>query len=131
MGNETRIWILAAVCALAVGLAPVAASAEESTTEAGGIGAAAAFGSLLYAPAKVAYAIGGGLVGGLAWVFSAGDTEVAGPIWDRSVRGDYVLTPEHVRGEVPIQFIGQDAVPAVAAPPPDPQYPPPAGDPAW
>ena len=131
MVKRTRVWILASLCVLTVALAPATAVAQETTTEAGGIGIAAAFGSILYAPVKVAYALGGGVVGGLAWLFAAGDSDVAAPIWNRAVRGDYVLTPHHVRGEQPIEFIGRDDVPSVAAAPPDPQYPPPTSDPDW
>jgi hypothetical protein len=112
-------------------LAPNAALAEESPAQEAGIGTAAAIGSLLYAPVKIAYALGGTVVGGLAWCFSAGDKEVAVPIFNRAVRGDYVLTPDHVRGERKIEFIGRDPEPAVATGPPAPAYPPPASDPAW
>ncbi|MBW2267537.1 MAG: hypothetical protein JRH16_03085 [Deltaproteobacteria bacterium] len=123
--------IVALCSALALASVPTAALAENGASREAGIGVASAFGSLLYAPCKMAYALGGTLVGGLAWVFSAGDTDVAAPIWNRAVRGDYVLTPEHVRRERPIEFIGRDNEVSVAAGPPDPAYPPPANDPAW
>ena len=129
-----REWKVARIVATALSvllLLPAVAQAEQDTTEEAGLGMASAFGSLLYAPVKVAYAIGGTVVGGLAWVFSAGDNDVAMPIWNRAVRGDYVLTPRHVTGEEPIEFIGRDDVPAVASAPPDPIYPPPSNDPAW
>lgn len=121
--------IATVVCVLV--MVPAMAQAQENTSEEAGLGMASAFGSLIYAPVKVAYAIGGTVVGGLAWVFSAGDNDVAMPIWNRAVRGDYVLTPTHVTGEQPIEFIGRDDVPSVATAPPDPVYPPPTNDPAW
>ena len=119
------------VCALAVAAVPTAAIAEQGTAEEAGIGVASGLGSLLYSPVKIAYAVGGTVVGGLAWIFSAGDNDVAVPIWNRAVRGDYVLTTQHIRGEQPIEFIGRDDQPAVASAPPDPVYPPPTNDPAW
>lgn len=136
MTNRVRIGALV-VCVLALGGAPSAALADDGTAEEAGWGIASALGSLVYGPAKVVYAVGGTVVGGFAWLFSAGDMDVAVPIWKRSVRGDYVLTPQHVRGERPIEFIGRDDPPAVAAQAPDPyyppdsSYPPASNDPAW
>jgi hypothetical protein len=97
---------LAAFAAAALVLAPVASRAEDLGNEAGW-GAAAALSSLVYAPVKLVYAMGGGLTAGLAWLFSAGDSDVVNPIIDASLRGDYVLTPEHLRGQREIEFIGR------------------------
>jgi hypothetical protein len=97
---------LAGVAALALTLAPATSRAEDVGNEAGW-GAAAALSSLLYAPVKLVYAMGGGLTAGLAWVFSAGDSDVVNPIIDASLRGDYVITPDHLRGERPVEFIGR------------------------
>jgi len=73
-----------------------------------GMGAAAALTSLLYSPVKLVYAVGGLVIGSLAWVFTAGDTEVADKVYVRSLRGTYVITPEILRGEEPLVFIGRD-----------------------
>jgi hypothetical protein len=97
---------LAAVAAVALSLAPATSRAEDLGNEAG-LGAAAALSSLLYAPVKLVYALGGGLTAGLAWVFSAGDSDVVNPIIDASLRGDYVITPDHLRGQRPVEFIGR------------------------
>ena len=129
--QKFRLGIMTLCAAVVMASVPSAASANDSTATEGGIGAAAAFGSLLYVPVKVAYAVGGTIVGGLAWCFSAGDNDVAMPIWNRAVRGDYVLTPDHVRGERAIEFIGRDDEPSVASGPPAPVYPPPSDEPAW
>jgi hypothetical protein len=104
--HSLRSMLLAAVAALALALAPATSRAEDLGNEAG-LGAAAALGSLLYAPVKLIYAMGGGLTAGLAWVFSAGDSDVVNPIIDASLRGDYVITPDHLRGERPVEFIGR------------------------
>ena len=72
-----------------------------------GLGVAAGLISLLYAPAKVLYAAGGGLVAGLAYVVSAGDQQVTDPILTPALRGDYVITPAHLRGERQLEFIGR------------------------
>lgn len=79
-----------------------------------GYGAAALFGNVLYIPAKLLYAIFGGLGGGAAWLLTAGNTQTADTIWRSSLGGDYVLTPQMVAGEEPINFSG----PTETAPPP-------------
>ena len=129
--SRIRLGIVALGSALLLATLPATAIAEPSAAEEAGVGAAAAIGSIIYMPTKLAYALGGTVVGGLAWLFSAGDNDVAMPIFDRSVRGDYVLTPQHVRGEESIEFIGRDVDTSVASAPPDPAYPAPAEDPAW
>jgi hypothetical protein len=91
-----------------IAAAPLAASAEETMRNEAGLGAAAGACSLLYAPAKLLYAGLGSFGAGLAWVLSAGDNEVAGRVLNRSLRGDYVVTPAHLRGERPLVFIGRD-----------------------
>lgn len=72
------------------------------------MGAAAALTSLVYSPVKLVYAVGGLVIGSLAWVFTAGDTEVADKVYVRSLRGTYVITPEILRGDEPLVFIGRD-----------------------
>ncbi len=79
-----------------------------------GYGAAALFGNLLYLPAKLTYALLGGLFGGGAWLLTGGNTQTADTIWRSSLGGDYVLTPQMVAGEEPINFSG----PTTTEPPP-------------
>ena len=63
--------------------------------------------SILYLPVKIVYAGIGGVVGGIAYLLSAGDGEVADSIWVASVEGDYYLTPAHLRGDEPVNFKGE------------------------
>jgi hypothetical protein len=99
---------LAVVALLQAG--PARADGDEDLGREGeaGLGIAAGLASLVYAPAKVIYAAGGGLVAGLAYVLSAGDQDVAEPILTPALRGDYVVTPSHLRGEKPLEFIGRE-----------------------
>jgi hypothetical protein len=97
----------ALLVALWLAAMPVAASAEGQSMEAG-YGAASALCSLVYGPVKIAYAGLGSLVSGFAWVLSGGDNDVAGPILTASLRGDYVVTPSHLRGERDIVFVGRN-----------------------
>lgn len=71
-----------------------------------GYGAAALFGNVLYIPAKLVYAILGGFGGGAAWLLTAGNTQTADTIWRSSLGGDYVLTPQMISGDQPINFSG-------------------------
>lgn len=70
------------------------------------MGAAAGLTTILYLPLKAAFAIGGGLVGGLAYAFSGGNENAAKSIWTTSMYGTYIITPDHLRGDKPIRFLG-------------------------
>lgn len=106
---------------LLLGLAPATALAQESAAESAGYGIGSALCSIVYGPVKLVYALGGTVVGGLAWLLSAGDSEVADAVITPAIRGDYVVTPSHLRGEEPLEFIGRKPAPAYAPPPPQPQ----------
>ncbi len=81
-----------------------------------GYGAGSLATNILYIPAKLVYAIFGGLVGGGAWVLTGGNTQTANTIWRSSLGGDYVVTPDMLAGKDPIHFSG----PTETAPlPPD------------
>ncbi len=65
--------------------------------------------TILYFPFKAAFALGGGLVGGLAYVFSGFCETTANRIWIPSVYGTYILTPQHLSRLRPIHFWGVEA----------------------
>ena len=81
-------------------------STEGGTPSSAGMQVAAGFSTLLYLPLKVAFAIGGGIVGGLAYAFSGGNEQAAKSIWDTSLYGTYLITPDHLEGNRPIRFLG-------------------------
>jgi len=85
-------------------------ASEEATTDAGasnaGMEAAAALSTIVYFPVKLAFALGGGLVGGLTYAFTGGDEEAANRVWQASMEGNYIITPENLTGEQPIHFVG-------------------------
>ena len=78
----------------------------QGTASGAGMGAASAAATILYFPFKAAFAIGGGIVGGLAYVFSGFSEPTAKNIWVPSVYGTYVITPEHLSGDRPVRFLG-------------------------
>ena len=101
---------------------PSSTSAEGGSASSAGMQAAAGVSTLLYLPLKLAFAIGGGVVGGLAYVFSGGNEQAAKSIWTTSLYGTYILTPEHLQGNRPIRFLGvaeSNDAPA-SAPAPEP-----------
>jgi hypothetical protein len=78
-----------------------------------GYGIGSVFANIFYMPAKVTYAGLGLVTGGLGYVLSGGNTEVANRIIYPAVGGHYVVTPNHLKGTEPIYFVG--------APPPEPE----------
>jgi hypothetical protein len=77
-----------------------------SSPEAAGLQAACWALTVPYGAAKMAYAIGGGIVGGLAWTMTGGNMEVAKSIWIPSMTGDYIVQPQHLTGEQHLYFVG-------------------------
>lgn len=104
--TSTRSALIALAVTATLALTPVSANAKGAAAEYG-IGISCVLINLVYGPAKALYATGGGIVSGLAWVFSAGNSDVARPIWDASMRGDYTLVPDQLLGRRPITFIGR------------------------
>ena len=97
-----------AVAAVFLGLALAAWPAEARAADDPALGAAAAVCSLVYAPTKLAFAGLGTVVSGLAWAMTGFDGDVARPIFYSAVRGDYVITPSHLDGRRPVEFVGRD-----------------------
>ena len=122
---------LAVVFAVLVALSPAFALAQEpaepapapspevATRQNLGYGFGSVVASMFYSPLKVTYAGLGLLTGGLGYLLSAGSTDVANDIIFPAVRGDYVITPNHLKGEERVVFVGTPA-PAEPAPAPEP-----------
>lgn len=95
---------------------------EGGDTSSAGMQVAAGASTLLYFPVKAAFAICGGIVGGLAYAFSGGNEQAAKSIWITSLYGTYILTPDHLQGNRPIRFLGvaDSNDPQASAPAPEP-----------
>lgn len=76
-----------------------------------GYGAGSLLTNVLYIPAKLVYALFGGLVGGGAYVLTGGNEQTANTIWRSSLGGDYVVTPDMLAGKEPIHFSGPTDTP--------------------
>lgn len=90
-----------------------------------GVGAGTLATNVVYIPAKLVYGILGGIAGGAGYVLTGGNKDVSNTIWRSSLGGDYVVTPDMLRGKDPIHFSGP-----ITTPPSDnsataqPQQPP-------
>ena len=79
---------------------------KEGVGEEAGYGIGSALANVFYIPAKVTYAGLGLITGGLGWALSGGRADVANNIIYPAVRGNYVVTPSHLKGTEPIYFVG-------------------------
>jgi hypothetical protein len=89
-------------------IVPVGWAKEEKqdTASEAGLGAASVILSIPYGAAKIAYAILGGITGGFTYALTGGNLKAAEAVWDTALRGTYIITPDHLRGEKPIRFLG-------------------------
>jgi len=91
---------------------PVVAAEEQAGTSpegTAGLQAASWLATIPYGAVKVAYALGGGIVGGLTWVMSGGDMAAAKAVWIPSMTGDYIVQPQNLTGEKPLHFVGESS----------------------
>jgi hypothetical protein len=79
---------------------------SQSSVSGAGLQAASWLATVIYGPFKIAFAIVGGVTGGLTYLFSGGDTDAAMSVWGTSVYGTYVITPDHLKGDKAVRFFG-------------------------
>jgi len=84
-----------------------------------GYGVGALLCNVVYIPAKLGYALLGGIVGGGTYLVTAGNSQAANTVWRSALGGDYVVTPQMLAGQEPINFSGPTETP--------PEVPPAAG----
>ena len=114
--SEARKRVMGWVLSGFLAFAPATAMADSlDMSKTAGLGVGSAMATLVYAPVKLCYALGGLVIGGLAWGFSGGDNSVAEVVLTPSVLGDYVITPAQLSGEEPIEFFGREARPKTVA----------------
>lgn len=90
-------------------MTPTVASADEgegSQSSEAGLGVASGLLTIVYLPFKLAYAIGGGIVGGFAYLLTGANEEAGKAVWEPSFYGTYVITPDHLKGNEPVRFFG-------------------------
>ena len=109
--SSLRLLAVTLVCASVFG-APLSARAEDAPERnimmQYGLGVGSVLCSLVYGPTKVVYASLGSLTGGLAFLLTGGRTDVSREIIQPAVRGDYIVTPEHLTFNQPLEFVGHE-----------------------
>ena len=85
---------------------PSSESSEGGSASSAGMQAAAGLLTIPYVACKAAFAIAGGIVGGLTYAFTGGNEQAAKSVWTTSMYGTYILTPDHLQGNRPIRFLG-------------------------
>ena len=71
-----------------------------------GLGTASALLTFVYAPLKIVYAAAGGVFGGMGYLLSVGNIDVARKIWIPSLGGTYVITPDMLTGDDVVRVFG-------------------------
>jgi len=109
---QLRIVLAAVVATGALAMATNARAEDmrRAGTEAG-MGLTLGLANLVYIPAKIGYAALGGVTGGLGYVLTGGNREVAENVWVSSMGGDYVLSRQQLKGEQEIHFAGTTSEP--------------------
>ena len=97
------------VCLGGTGVSLAAEQELSSPTNEAALGIGSALLTVIYFPVKFAYAILGGVVGTFTYGLTGGDLETAKAVWEPSFYGTYVITPDHLKGNEPVRFIGVSA----------------------
>ncbi len=105
--RSKRLSVALVTCLLAITLQPNGVRAEEGGADSAA-GAAAGLCTLIYSPLKMTYAALGLVIGGIAWGLSAGDASVLHALVTPSIRGDYVVTPDHILRRRTLEFFGRE-----------------------
>jgi hypothetical protein len=91
------------------GVSLAAEPEESSPTNEAALGIGSALLTVVYFPCKLVYAALGGIVGGFTYALTGGELETAKEVWEPSFYGTYVITPDHLKGNEPVRFVGVSA----------------------
>ena len=111
MRGERNLFVGATFGLLILLTGSPAIAADNSGTSPSGVGLQVAswMATVPYGAAKVAYALSGGIVGGLTWVLNGGNERAAEAVWNPSIFGDYIVQPQNLTGEKPLHFVGRSS----------------------
>jgi hypothetical protein len=108
--NQNLVRLVVFSLVLALSLNPLALAAQEeaggSTASDVGVGVASFLVSVPYFVGKSVMALVGGIVGGFTYLFSGFNKNAADQVWYTTIPGDYIITPDHLRGKRDIRFTG-------------------------
>ena len=101
-----RMRAAALFVAMTVMAPPVSADDVDRAKGDAGLGMATVLANAFYMPVKIGYAAVGGVTGGLGYLLTGGNRQVAERVWVPALGGDYVLSRDMVAGEDKIKFSG-------------------------
>lgn len=106
-----RRWIvIVLLCALGQGFFALPAVAEDTGSSGTSdllMGASCLVVGVPYTAFKLAFAGLGAIFGTFTYALSGGNSEAAQKVWDTSLRGTYIITPEHLKGQKRVEFVGR------------------------
>lgn len=106
-GKFARIVVVVVMAGLLAGMSSVARADDVARAKSeAGVGLATAVANLFYIPAKIGYALLGGITGGLGYVLTGGNQDVAQRVWVSSFGGDYIISQQQLKGNEPLRFSG-------------------------
>jgi hypothetical protein len=103
------IIILIVIGVMSNSLSWAGAGAQESTPEQIGAGVGSVVGSAVYFPFKASFCILGGLASGVTLV--ADGPQSANKVASAACRGTWAITPDIVKGQTAVQFVGSPPPP--------------------
>jgi hypothetical protein len=104
--NVRKAMVGTAVAVMLTAAGGTTARAEDSPWKAAGLGFGAILSNVVYMPVKITYAALGSITGGLAYALTGGSYETAQNVWVASLGGTYVIVPDMLTGDAPIEFSG-------------------------
>jgi hypothetical protein len=107
-GGRMRKLLVGIVLLGLVGGTPAFADENVNGGREMGLALGAAATNLVYVPAKVVVSITGLALGAVAGALTGGDQRTAYAVWVPAASGTYIVRPEHLSGEQPIEFFGTD-----------------------
>jgi hypothetical protein len=112
--NVRKTMVGAAVAVMLTAAGGTTARAGDTPWKSAGLGVGAILSNVVYMPVKIAYAALGSVTGGLAYALTGGSYETAQSVWVASLGGTYVIVPDMLTGEAPIEFSGTPKATKVA-----------------
>lgn len=111
VSRQSRPLARITLCALLIALGSQATLSVKTASAAGSgseaiQGLGSYFLTLPYGGIKMAVAVLGAVAGGMGFIFTGGDKATADKIWAPAMGGEYVITPQHIRGEKDLHFFG-------------------------
>lgn len=99
--------LLVSALLTAPGAARAAESEDSSPVTKFFFGLSAAVCTLVYTPLKIGYALSSIPMSGLVYMWSVGNTEMSERVMRSGTQGNWVITPEHLRGQRSLDFVGK------------------------